>query len=166
MMNDRDIRKAKTFNYSVFTVLSVLIILLLCFILYLSDLPIDPYLQTDQLARYLRYTDLALVNGICYELKNGEMFDTMIHFEVWVQSESKQPTAHILTLKLMDEYELAFYEGGWAQAYYGYSDWKHQDKAWYQVPETLSAALADYVEENGTVRESYLGASSWFELAE
>lgn len=165
-MQENEVKKAKRFNYIVFGVLSACIFAVAGWILWQNSRAVAPVLEIEELANNVQYADLALVGDTCYALEESQELSALCEFPEWKETESRQAGVRILTLKLGEEYELAFYEGGLAKAYYGYSSRKYLDTAWYAVPEDAAAAVAEYICSCGTVREPYLGASSWFILDE
>ena len=165
-MQEKEMQKAKRFNNIAFGVVCACVIAAAGFLFWLCNWPIDPALETAQLEQAVSGASLALAGESCYELENGEGLMSLCQFDSWTQVEQPGEAKHILTLKLAEEYELAFYEGGYVQAYFGYSRRFHLDTVWYAVPGDLAGAVADYVTANGTIRETALGPGSLFAIDE
>lgn len=157
-------RRAKHFILSVFSIFCILITAFTCWLLWRQSWPIDPYLETEHLKKAVSYSNLALVGDFCYEFSAGENFTQLCAFDSWKQTKSDNfhSNKHILTLKLGDEYEMAFREGGIVEVFNGYSAKHHVSTAWYVIPEDISASVAEYIQRVGTVRQPLLGPGSWF----
>ena len=163
-MNDQEVRNAKRFNYIAFAVLCGCIVAVIGGLVWLNNRPVDPCLKTDALKQ--KGADLVLADGICYELEKPLRLADFCDFDKWVLLREAQTGDHILTVKLGDEYELAFYEGGIAEAFYGYAQKHYLSTAWYSVPDSDISAIAQYVKENGTIQQPLLGPGSWFIIHE
>lgn len=158
-MNEQDVKRAKRFNYIVFALLCALILAAAACVVWLQNWPIDPSLEPETLRQAVDGAFLALVGDSCYELEAGDIDAALFGFESWVQIDSPQAGGYILTLKMGDQYELAFYEGGFAQAFNGYSRKYHLSTAWYTVPADVACAVAERIMTCGTLREP---AGNWF----
>lgn len=129
--------------------------------------PLSPCVTTDSLAQALSYGGhLILVEDVCYEMDAYETVGELCDPTGWEPGTQTLAGKRILTIKLGDEYELAFYENGIAQAYYGYAAGGTRGNAWYCVPEITADSIAQYVRSHGTLREPMLGSGSWFTLNE
>ena len=129
-------------------------------------------LSLDNLQNRVAYSTMALYQDTCYEF-TGDALPELCDFAAWKSAElsfwedrPKGAGRHCLTLHMGDCYEIAFYEGGYALAFDGYAGFREKDTAWYIAPEGVQLALINYILENGTVRDVYLGADSWFSIDE
>lgn len=141
---------------------------------WVMNIPVSPQVTVEKLEENMEYCYIALHDDTCYELNTTDMLAQQCGFTGWEayylsQYEQKPEYAgeHILTLRLGEDYEVAFYDGGYAMAYYGYANTrKYQNSAWYTVPEDTAQKLVEYIRSNAAVREVYLGADSWFSIDE
>ncbi len=165
-MKEQEIQKTKRFIKTAFGIVCAGVLVLACLAAWLCSRPVDPSLKPEALEPAVSNAYLALLDDSCYELETGEGLAQLCGFDSWTQTERPETVTHILTLHLAEEYELAFYQGGVVQAYYGYSSRFQRDRVWYEVPEDAAEAVAEFVMKNGTPREPTLGPGSWFTIDE
>lgn len=164
---EQESKKAKRFNLIAFAIVCAFVLAVAGLFYWLCNLPASEMLETQRLEANVQQPKLnVLLEDTCYELDGGEALADLCSFESWEVTDRPEPGEHILTIRLAELYEIAFYENGVAQAYDGYSPTLQLSNLWYQVPEDAAAALADYVRGNGTVREVTLGAASLFRIDE
>lgn len=166
-MDSQEIRRAKQFVVFAFSVVCVLAALLLCLFLFETGKPVSPQLTVENLSSAMNVTSYQVLMGdSCYRLQDCISLVPVCQFGSWIEEVPAEPPQLLLTFKLAEEYELAFYENGFAQAYDGYSSRKYQGNVWYQVPENVASELAAYIAENGTPQQMGIGPESWFVLTE
>lgn len=165
-MSEQEVRKAKRFNYTVFTVLCVCILAFIGWTFWVCNRPIDPDLKPEQLEQAVDGSYLALVGDTCYELATADGLADLCQFDSWKQIDRPEKGDYVLTLRMGEAYELAFFENGIAEAFNGYSRKHHVSTAWYRVPEDVGDAVAEYIRENGILRQPLLGSGSWFIINE
>jgi len=160
-------RKAKRRLICSFSLLCVFLAGLVVLILLYKNRPVSPQLTMENVQSAMNDSAYqVLMQGTCYFLETEESLSSCCEFDSWEPGKPAVTGTHIMTFKLAEEYELAFYEGGAALVYDGYSGWKYRGKIWYTVPETAIKKLEVRVTEHGIPQEMYLGPASWFAITE
>lgn len=165
-MQEREVRAAKRFAYLTFGIVITMILVIAGLFIWLCNRPISPELEIGALSNAVDGVYLAWIDDTCYELTAGDALSDLCGFSEWKRIDNQVKEHNILSVKLADEYELAFYEGRLVMAYYGYSTSKYRDRVWYQIPENVTESICEYIVANGHVRNPMLGAASWFQTVE
>ena len=166
-MDKQEANRARRFILTAFAATVVILVTIVCFALLWENRPISPSLTINNLEQAMCNDDYQVLLGdTCYLLQQSNPLGDFCRFLEWRQDKPDIEPRRILTIRLAEAYELAFYEEGWAKGYDGYCSSKYREVAWYKVPDNSASAISDYVREAGIVQEMYLGPSGWFELVE
>lgn len=170
-MDTQEVKKAKKLILTTFLMVVVIVCVVIgaafVFSFLLRSRPLSPNLTRESVASAMGANSFqVLVGEDCYLLENSQPLNSFCDFSQWTEGKPASVGARVLTVELAEEYELAFYEGGAAQAYDGYSSTRYQSTVWYTVPDTEATDLAAYIQANGSIQEMRLGPSSWFTLVE
>lgn len=163
-MDSKEVKQSKRLILTAFSVVcTVTVLILFCMN---SRRPISPQLTRENLALAMGASAYQVFcEESCYLLPEAPPA-ALCQFDNWTEVRTAGDGKHILTFKLAEQYELAFYENGYAQAYDGYSSSKYRGNIWYQIPENVTLELMEYVSANGVPQEIFLGPESWFVLTE
>ena len=135
------------------------------FSLWFTNRPVSEYLTVERLEENMATGGrLVLVGETCYELDGEESLAGFCDFSHWYEGKGKDPGQRLLTVHIGDQYELAFYENGWAKAYDGYASWTTRDTVWYKVTEQDTEEMIEYIQANAMQKVPFLGPESWFVL--
>lgn len=144
----------------IFSILSIAI-------LFWTFRPYSPQLTLERLETAMNSDAYqVLVGDICYLLDSCEPLADFCQFSQWQESNSNKAGAHILTIRLAEEWELAFYENGYAKAYDGYCSNTYKDTVWYTVPAGVAETLQEHIISVGTEKDMFLGPASWFAITD
>ena len=151
--------------------ISVFVCLAVLLVCCLEPMPVSEMVTIGYLEQTVQGAGLALCGDTVYEFEQPHSLDALCMFHTWQEAQVSRQTGKpadagefLLSIKIGDLYELAFYGNGFAYAYYGYASYNVQDHAWYSVPEDVARELIEYIEDNGTLRQPYLGPESWFAI--
>lgn len=162
-MKEQEDKISKRFVYTAFRIFFALVFTIVGFFVWLRNRPIAPQLELNALISSCEKADLAWVEGSCYDFDSGEDFGQICSFAEWMPLKKGVEGEHILSVKLADEYEVAFYSCGAVKAYFGYSGFGYSDTAWYQASDDIVRNAVEFVRTHGTIRQPLLGAGAWFD---
>ena len=75
-----------------------------------------------------------------------------LDLNAWTVTDTKPSGDAAVTLRFAEGWLLALYPDGRAAAYYTYASPDTQGQCFYRLPEDVSAAVSDFLAENGTPR--------------
>ena len=91
------------------------------------------------------------VTGYCAVPGSRELADAL-DLNAWTVTDTKPSGDAAVTLRFAEGWLLALYPDGRAAAYNSYAAPDTQGQCFYQLPEDVSAAVSDFLAENGTPR--------------
>ena len=99
------------------------------------------------------------VTGCCAVPGSRELADAL-DLNAWTVTDTKPSGDAAVTLRFAEGWLLALYPDGRAAAYDTYAAPDTQGQCFYRLPEDVSAAVSDFLAENGTPRTLGDGAIS------
>ncbi len=99
------------------------------------------------------------VTGYCAVPGSRELADAL-DLNAWTVTDTKPSGDAAVTLRFAEGWLLALYPDGRAAAYDTYAAPDTQGQCFYRLPEDVSAAVSDFLAENGTPRTLGDGAIS------
>ena len=91
------------------------------------------------------------VTGCCAVPGSRELADAL-DLNAWMVTDTKPSGDAAVTLRFAEDWLLALYPDGRAAAYDIYAAPDTQGQCFYRLPEDVSAAVSDFLAENGTPR--------------
>lgn len=148
---EQQIKKAKRFNYIVFTLAAALLIALAVGIIAELNKPYDPSIKADGLTTALQGKQILTKAGASfYKLDGSAALTDLFRFSEWKKCDRFNPADEAATFHLAGQYSLTLYTDGHAAASNGYAAKGKRGSIWYEVPGDISKAVKDYVEAHGT----------------
>lgn len=159
-MDEKNIRKAKWFNYFVFAIVVVLILAILIAVILLprdnQNLDGEHVLDGLLLRAVKGSATLVSVEGEEYYVN----FDETLLTSFWrtyafLGTEETAEGTPVLTVRLGELYGMSFYEGGLVRIYDGYAGIWQRSEQWYVMKGDGQNAIRDYVLSYGVTEEEY-----------
>lgn len=148
---EQQLKKAKRFNYIVFTLAAALLIALTVGIIAELNKPYDPSIKTDGLTTALQGKQILTKAGASfYKLDGSAALTDLFRFSEWKKCDRFNPADEAATFHLAGQYSLTLYTDGHAAASNGYAAKGKRGNIWYEVPGDVAKAVKAYVEAHGT----------------
>ena len=159
-MDEKDIKKAKRFNYIVFAIVDVLIIAVIVALIWLprDNQNLDGERVFDQLQ--LRATNGNATLVYIEDEEHYVNFDEAFLTSFWqtyafLETEETAEDRPVLTVHLSESYDMSFYEGGLVRVYDGYAGTLQRSEQWYVMKGDGHHTIRDYVLSYGITEEEY-----------
>ena len=132
----------------------VLAILLFIAMLAYFNRPFDDCITVEGIEVAIQSNSvLAKVSNSYYEVSASTDFSAVFQFDNWKSVSSLPNSESVLTLQLSELWIVEFYDGGFVEAYNGYSAIGKKSRAYYDVRETVAGDIVSYLEQNGVPHE-------------
>lgn len=154
MMDERqmelEVRRAVRANKMILFLMAVLCCALLAGVLRLALRPLGEHVTLEGLAAALEGDSLdARTAEADYEVERPSGLAELLALDSWIRTEGPAvPEEPLAVLRFGEEYELALYPGGLAEAWDGYAGPGVRGAAWYQIPEEAADGLLTWLEEH------------------
>ena len=151
---DKNIKRAKRFNYIVFAIVAILVIALIIAVVAFIFRPAVytitiPGIQSNMETQ----TILAKVGDAYYQAEPKDEFVELFSFDDWEQISTVPAGEPVLLLQLAELYVIEFYADGQVAAYDGYSPIGYKSYAYYAIPGNTVDQIINSLQENGTIHQ-------------
>ena len=158
---DKEIRKAKIFNYVALGIVCLLVIAVISFIIYQKTKPLSDSVTVEHLKMETSETNsyiLAKISDEYYETNASDEFGSLFAFDDWKLISNKPDGELCISLRFAEQYILEIFDNGYVAAYDGYAPRKTVSYAYYTIPEHVANSVTSYLRQNGIPHEIGDGA--------
>ena len=154
---DKEIKRAKVFNYVVFGIVILLVFAIAGFIIFEMTKPLCSSVTFSGLQTEISETN----NYILAKTGDDEYFEisasielgNIFSFDSWELVDEAPNGEIVASLRLAELYILEIYDNGYAAVYDGYAPIKTVSYAYYEISNDVSTALVSYLRQNGVPHE-------------